>query len=87
MLQTSLPNLTNSLVDHRCSSGNSRTQKSGRTVLSLESGHKRAIPTCSSGCEATKRTTERSLNSSPTRGRTGHVLGLDCYSSSDEEDT
>uniref|UniRef100_A0A4W6CY68 Si:dkey-86e18.1 n=1 Tax=Lates calcarifer TaxID=8187 RepID=A0A4W6CY68_LATCA len=40
---------------------------------------------CKSDCETAERIHEKSSNTNTTEERTGHVLGLDCYSSSDED--
>ncbi|XP_026161258.1 uncharacterized protein LOC113129467 [Mastacembelus armatus] len=85
VLQSSLPNLNNSLSGQTFSLQSRSTEKNdGTTVISVV-GQERDIQEYKSNCEATRRDIEQSMNTSTTEERTGNVLGLDCYSSSDED--
>ncbi|KAM6938854.1 uncharacterized protein PEZ65_005074 [Lycodopsis pacificus] len=70
VLQSGLPNLSNASV---------------RQTLSTQSRDSRNVRDRKSDCEAAERKPGKSSNTGTTEERTGHVLGLDCYSSSDED--
>ncbi|XP_062252361.1 uncharacterized protein si:dkey-86e18.1 isoform X2 [Platichthys flesus] len=77
VLQSGLPNLSNSLSGQTFSSQNRDTDVG--TTESLVFRVKGAFQEHNSECEAAERKPEKTEES------TGHVLGLDCYSSSDGE--
>ncbi|XP_053287346.1 uncharacterized protein si:dkey-86e18.1 isoform X2 [Pleuronectes platessa] len=79
VLQSGLPNLSNSLSGQTFSSQNRDTERDVGTTEGLVFGQKGAVQEHMSECEAAERKPEKSEES------TGHVLGLDCYSSSDGE--
>ncbi|XP_058494505.1 uncharacterized protein si:dkey-86e18.1 isoform X2 [Solea solea] len=80
VLQSGLPNLTNhQSVRQICSSLNRDTEEDGGTSVSLLSTQKSVVQECKSDCE------EKSSNTSTAVERTGQLLGLDCYSSSDDD--
>ncbi|XP_019936290.2 uncharacterized protein [Paralichthys olivaceus] len=85
VLQSGLPNLSNSPSGQILSSLNGDTESDVRTTEGLVFGQKGAVQEHKSECEAAERIPEKSLNTWTTDERTGHVLGLDCYSSSDGE--
>ncbi|KAM9357654.1 uncharacterized protein ABDE67_003142 [Symphorus nematophorus] len=78
VLQSGLPNLSNASLRQT----QSRDTESDDGAVA---GQKSAIQDCKSEYEAAERTTGKSSNGGTTEERTGHVLGLDCYSSSDED--
>lgn len=82
LLQVSLPNLNNSPL------GQTFSTKKGDTVGSRESNGGAAMGSMSgqkSDCERTEKMPKKSSCPSTTGAGTDHVLGLDCYSSSDGE--
>ncbi|XP_034438817.1 uncharacterized protein si:dkey-86e18.1 isoform X1 [Hippoglossus hippoglossus] len=85
VLQSGLPNLSNSLSGQTFSSQNRDTERDVGTTEGLVFGLKGAVQQHKSECEAAERKPEKSSNSCTTEESTGHVLGLDCYSSSDGE--
>ena len=74
MLQCGLPNLVNTSVRQIVSTQCRETENVDGVV-----------PDPKSDCEETERPPDKPSNTRTTEERTGHVLGLDCYSSSDEE--
>ncbi|XP_040896535.1 uncharacterized protein si:dkey-86e18.1 [Toxotes jaculatrix] len=81
VLQSGLPNLNNSPTGQIFSSQIRDTENNDGTTMVLVSGQKQ----CKSDCEAAERIREKPSSTSTTEERTGHVLGLECYSSSDED--
>ncbi|XP_059196512.1 uncharacterized protein si:dkey-86e18.1 [Centropristis striata] len=72
VLQSGLPNIVNASFRQTQSR---ETQNDAASV----------VQDCKSDCDAAERKPGRSSSSGTTEERTGHVLGLDCYSSSDDE--
>ncbi|KAM4549403.1 uncharacterized protein PAE49_017319 [Odontesthes bonariensis] len=85
MLQSSLPNLNNSPSRQRYSLQSRDRENSEQAAKSPVTGHKCSIQENKSDCEAVERIPEKPSNTETTEERTSHVLGLDCYSSSDED--
>ncbi|XP_023284975.1 uncharacterized protein LOC111671955 [Seriola lalandi dorsalis] len=88
VLQSGLPNLNNSASGQKIFTSQSRsrgTENDDGTVMSLVNGQKGGVQACKTDCEAAERIPEKSWNSSTTEETSGHVLGLDCYSSSDDD--
>ncbi|XP_030583853.1 uncharacterized protein LOC115779369 [Archocentrus centrarchus] len=81
ILQGGLPNLNNSL-SRKIFSQQSRDGEKNNGVFG---GQKAAFLENISDCEAAERIPGKSSNARAVEARTGHVLGLDCYSSSDED--
>ncbi|XP_019115830.2 uncharacterized protein si:dkey-86e18.1 [Larimichthys crocea] len=79
VLQSGLPNLVNASLRQTFSPQVRDTEN--------DDGAKRkgGIQDCKSDCEGEERIPGKSSDPGSTEERTGHVLGLDCYSSSDEE--
>ncbi|XP_039984784.1 uncharacterized protein si:dkey-86e18.1 isoform X2 [Xiphias gladius] len=84
VLQSGLPNLNNSPSGQIFSSQSKEREKHEGTTMGLVAGQKDAVQECEDG-EAAERIPEKSSNTSKTEERTGHILRLDCYSSSDED--
>ncbi|XP_071343471.1 uncharacterized protein [Trachinotus anak] len=84
VLQCGLPNLSNSASGQIFSSKSRGTENDDGTMMSLVAGQKGGVQACKSDCEAAEGTPEKPSTSSTTEETTGHILGLDCYSSSDE---
>ncbi|XP_072245951.1 uncharacterized protein [Leuresthes tenuis] len=85
MLQSSLPNLNNSLSRQRYSLQSRVRENTEQVAKTPVTGHKCSIQENKSGCEAAERIPKKPFNTETTEERTTHVLGLDCYSSSDED--
>ncbi|GAA6235603.1 uncharacterized protein LOC108879012 [Lates japonicus] len=85
VLQSGLPNLSNSRSGQIFSLQSKDTENDDRTTVGLAAVEKGAVQECKSDCETAERIHEKSSNTNTTEERTGHVLGLDCYSSSDED--
>ncbi|XP_023139627.1 uncharacterized protein si:dkey-86e18.1 isoform X1 [Amphiprion ocellaris] len=79
LLQSGLPNLGNSPLTQTFSSQNRDRENNDRAT------NDSAIQENKSDCDAADRIPGKSSNAEATEERTGHVLGLDCYSSSDED--
>lgn len=79
MLQCGLPNLVNASLRQTVSTQHRETEKVDGV------GQKSVVLELKSDCEETERIPDKPSNTRTTEERTGHVLGLDCYSSSDEE--
>ncbi|KAG8003532.1 hypothetical protein GBF38_018704 [Nibea albiflora] len=77
VLQSGLPNLVNASLRKTFSpqvrDAENETKKGG-------------MQDCTSDCEGAEGIPGKSSNPGSTEERTGHVLGLDCYSSSDDEE-
>ncbi|XP_076578474.1 uncharacterized protein LOC143314975 isoform X2 [Chaetodon auriga] len=85
VLQSGLPNLVNASFRQTCSTHSGVTESDDGTTMGSILGQKSAVQDRKSDCEAAERTPGKSSSTGTTGERTGHVLGLDCYSSSDEE--
>lgn len=81
ILQGGLPNLNNSL-SRKIFSQQSRDREKNNGTSETFGGQKSALQENISDCEAAGR---KSSNSRTVEETTAHVLGLDCYSSSDED--
>ena len=79
MLQCGLPNLVNSSLRQTVSTQHRETENVDGV------GQKSVILDPKSDCEETERIPDKPSNTRTTEERTAHVLGLDCYSSSDED--
>lgn len=77
VLQSGLPNLVNASLMQTQSTQSRDTQNHCGARMGCVVGQERK-----SGCEAAERI---SSNTGAAEERKGHVLGLDCYSSSDED--
>ncbi|KAM3620480.1 uncharacterized protein V6R79_024172 [Siganus canaliculatus] len=77
VLQSGLPNIVNASLKKTVSTQSRDTEDGGRAMTATQD--------CKSDCEAADRIAEKTPSTDPTGERTGHVLGLDCYSSSGEE--
>ncbi|XP_074492034.1 uncharacterized protein LOC141768044 isoform X2 [Sebastes fasciatus] len=77
VLQSGLPNLVNASLRQTLSTQS--RDDDGATVGTV------VVQRCKLDCEVAERIPGKSSNTGTTEERTGHVLGLDCYSSSDEE--
>ncbi|KAM9761960.1 uncharacterized protein ACNS7B_004195 [Menidia menidia] len=84
MLQSSLPNLNNTPSRETFSLQNKDREKSDGAAKSSVVGQKCTIQEDTSGCEASERIPQKPPITEIAE-RSGHVLGLDCYSSSDED--
>lgn len=85
VLQSSLPNLLNTSLRQTSSAQSRDGLNDHGAMIPSVAGKKRAVRDCNSDCEAVERIPGKSSTSGTTEQRTGHVLGLDCYSSSDED--
>uniref|UniRef100_A0A673A0G6 Uncharacterized LOC115418716 n=1 Tax=Sphaeramia orbicularis TaxID=375764 RepID=A0A673A0G6_9TELE len=89
VLQSGLPNLVNSASGQRFSIqiSDSLGIRENNDKLTKESayGQKDAALEQKSDCDPEERNPEESLSSGMIKEKAGHLLGLDCYSSSDEE--
>ncbi|XP_035509910.1 uncharacterized protein si:dkey-86e18.1 isoform X1 [Morone saxatilis] len=85
VLQSGLPNLVNASLRQTFSTQSTDTEKDDKAAMGSVVGQKSAAQDRKSECEAAERIPGKSSNTGTTEGRAGHVLGLDCYSSSDEE--
>ncbi|XP_070817221.1 uncharacterized protein [Chaetodon trifascialis] len=85
VLQSGLPNLVNASFRQTFSAHSRVTKSDDGTTMSSILGQKSDVQDPKSDCEAAERTSGKSSSTGMTEERTGHVLGLDCYSSSDEE--
>lgn len=85
VLQSSLPNLINTSLRQTYSAQSRDGANGDGAILASVVGKKRAVRDCYSDCEAVERIPGESSTSEISEVRTGHVLGLDCYSSSDED--
>ncbi|XP_029906227.1 uncharacterized protein LOC115358399 [Myripristis murdjan] len=87
VLQSSLPNLCNSPLRQHCSTQNKDTAgvREDKAAIGLFIGQKGSLPDQRSGFGAAERIPERSSTTGTMDRRTEDVLGLGCYSSSDEE--
>ncbi|TDH08144.1 hypothetical protein EPR50_G00095300 [Perca flavescens] len=85
VLQSGLPNLVNASSRQTFSTQSGDTQNDGGATVGSVIGQKSVVGDCKSDCEAAERMPGKSSMTGTTEERTGHVLGLDCYSSSDEE--
>nr|XP_046248394.1 uncharacterized protein si:dkey-86e18.1 [Scatophagus argus] len=84
VLQSGLPNLVNASLRQTFSAQSRHTEHDVSTMRSVV-GQKNALQDCKSDCEVVETTPGKSSTSGTTEERMGHVLGLDYYSSSDEE--
>ncbi|XP_054459338.1 uncharacterized protein si:dkey-86e18.1 [Anoplopoma fimbria] len=82
VLQAGLPNLSNASL---FSTQSRDTQNDDGETMRSVVGQKSLVKDCNSDCQAAERIPGKSPNTGTTEERTGHVLGLDCYSSSDED--
>lgn len=82
MLQSSLPNLINSSLRQTFSTQN--RDKDDRTMTGFVIGQKSDVRDSKSECDTVQRMPGKSSNTGTTEEMTGNVLGLECYSSSDE---
>ncbi|XP_029286385.1 uncharacterized protein LOC115007590 [Cottoperca gobio] len=85
VLQSGLPNLVNASLRQTFSTQSRDTQNHDGASMGSVVGQKSVVQERKSDCEAAERIPGKSSNTGTTEERTGHVLGLDCYSSSDEE--
>ncbi|XP_034736503.1 uncharacterized protein si:dkey-86e18.1 [Etheostoma cragini] len=85
VLQSGLPNLVNASLRQTYSTQSRDAQNDSGPTMASVVGQKSAVRDCMSACEAAERIPGKSSITGTTQERTGHVLGLDCYSSSDEE--
>ncbi|XP_078115720.1 uncharacterized protein LOC144523762 isoform X2 [Sander vitreus] len=85
VLQCGLPNLVNASLRQTFSTQSGDTQNDGGAAMGSVVGQKSVVRDCKSDCEAAERVPGKSSITGTTEERTGHVLGLECYSSSDEE--
>uniref|UniRef100_A0A3Q1EBR2 Si:dkey-86e18.1 n=1 Tax=Acanthochromis polyacanthus TaxID=80966 RepID=A0A3Q1EBR2_9TELE len=86
LLQSGLPNLSNSpLRTQTFSSQNGDRENNDGATDDSAVGQRAAIQEKKLDCDAADRIPGKSSNSEEAEERTGHVLGLDCYSSSDED--
>lgn len=81
-LHCSLPNLINASL-RKTFSIQSR-DKDDRATMGFVVGKKSAVQESKSECEAVEMMPGKPSTTGTTEEMTGHVLGLDCYSSSDE---
>ncbi|XP_008275678.1 uncharacterized protein LOC103354166 [Stegastes partitus] len=79
LLQAGLPNLNNSPSTQTFTSNSQNREDSDGGTKGSVVGQKFAVQENQSDCDAAERIPEA------TEERTGHVLGLDCYTSSDED--
>ncbi|XP_047444325.1 uncharacterized protein si:dkey-86e18.1 [Mugil cephalus] len=84
LLQSGLPNLNNCPSRQTVASQSRNTENNEVALKHLDVGQKCSVQENKSDCEATQIPT-KSSNTGTTEERAGHVLGLDCYSSSDED--
>ncbi|XP_041791872.1 uncharacterized protein si:dkey-86e18.1 [Chelmon rostratus] len=85
VLQSGLPNLVNASFRQTFSTQSRDTESDDGTTTDSIFGEKNVTQDHKSDCEAAERIPGKSSSTGTTEERTGHVLGLDCYSSSDEE--
>ncbi|XP_070765355.1 uncharacterized protein [Enoplosus armatus] len=85
VLQSGLPNLVNASLRQTFSTQSRDTENDGGATMGSVVGQKNTTQDHKSECEAAERIPGKSSHAGTTEERTGHVLGLDCYSSSDEE--
>ncbi|XP_049444172.1 uncharacterized protein si:dkey-86e18.1 [Epinephelus fuscoguttatus] len=83
VLQSGLPNLVNASLKQTFSTHSTDAQNDGNATVGSE--QKSVVQDRKSDCEAAERIHGKSSSTGTEEERTGHVLGLDCYSSSDEE--
>ncbi len=83
VLQCGLPNLANASSRQTFSTQSRDTEID--VMLGSVIGLDNAVQDPESTCEAAQRNTGKSSSNGTTEERTVHVLGLGCYSSSDEE--
>ncbi|XP_042371515.1 uncharacterized protein si:dkey-86e18.1 [Plectropomus leopardus] len=81
VLQSGLPNLVNASLRQT----QSRDSQDDGATMGYFVGQKSASQENGSDCETAENIPGESSSTGTTEKRTGHVLGLDCYSSSDEE--
>lgn len=84
VLQSGLPNLNNSPSGQTFSLQSRGTENNDGTLMGLDVRQDGGFQGHKSHCGAAERIPEKSKACTP-HERTGHVLGLDCYSSSDED--
>lgn len=82
VLQCSLPNIINSSLRQTFSTQN--RDEDDRTMMGFVIGQKSDIQDSKSECDTVERMPGKSSSTGTTEEMTGNVLGLDCYSSSDE---
>lgn len=85
VLQSGLPNIVNASLKRTFSIQSRDKEKDDGATMGSLAGQISGAQDRQSDGEALEETTEKSSNIGTTEERTGHVLGLDCYSSSDEE--
>ncbi|XP_070688748.1 uncharacterized protein [Pempheris klunzingeri] len=85
VLQSGLPNLVNTSLKQTGSTKSRDTENDGGATMGSVVGQKCVVPDRQSDCGAAERIPGKSSSSGTTEERTGHLLGLGCYSSSDEE--
>lgn len=85
VLQSSLPNLINASLRQTFSTQSRDRENDDGVRMGSVIGQKSAVQNCKSDCEAVERIPGKSSTTGTTVDRIGHVLGLDCYPSSDEE--
>ncbi|XP_044056800.1 uncharacterized protein si:dkey-86e18.1 isoform X2 [Siniperca chuatsi] len=85
MLQSGLPNLVNASLRQTSSTQSRKTENDDGATMGSVVGQKSDVQDHKSDCESAERIPGKSSHTGTTEERTGHVLGLDCYSSSDEE--
>lgn len=85
VLQSRLPNLNNSPSGQTFSLQSRDTENNDGPTVGLVVRWESGVQEHTADCGAAERIPEKSTNSSTPEERTGHVLGLGCYSSSDED--
>lgn len=89
VLQSGLPNLNNALLGQTFSTQNrdtvGPTESNEGATMGSDVRQKDVFQEHESDCEAAERIPGKSSSTGATGEKTCHVLGLDCYSSSDEE--
>lgn len=85
VLQSGLPNLVKASLRQTLSTQSRDPESDDGATMGSGVGQKSTVQDHKSDCEAAERIPGKSSNSGTTEERTGHVLGLDCYSSDDEE--
>lgn len=85
VLQSGLPNLVNASSMQTFSTRSRDTENDDGAMMGSVVGQQRVVPKGKSDREAAERIPGKSSNTGTTEERTRHLLGLDCYSSSDED--
>lgn len=89
VLQSGLPNLNNAHLGQRFLTQSRDTvgprENDDETTMASDAGHKGVVQEHDSHCKTAERIPGNTSNAGTTGQKTCHVLGLDCYSSSDEE--